>query len=77
MNETQRNKEKRAASVFLDLAEPIELIAIVHDKSIRRKWKPGEAFQKLPDDVKELLKNLKSDDIAKTRYVPFGEPFSP
>ena len=37
------------------------------DESRRKKWKPGEYYQSLPEDDREILKELKSDDARKLR----------
>jgi len=38
------------------------------DNEFRRPVKVGEFYNNLPEEIKEKLKNLKSDDLRKIRF---------
>ena len=55
----------------------VELLATLGERAywqgdkcseMRRPMRVGEFYDKLPQDVKDKLKNLKSDDLRKIRW---------
>ncbi|RJQ27119.1 hypothetical protein C4577_02255 [Candidatus Parcubacteria bacterium] len=64
-----------AKDKMIELAEGIFLTPSDYPDG-PKKWswrnlKPGESFQQLPEEIKELLKELKSDDLKNVRWPPW------
>ena len=58
-----------AATLLMDLAERYYLLS--DDGRRYRNDKPGAAVERLPEEKKELLRGLKSDDLANVRWPPW------
>jgi hypothetical protein len=67
VSDQQRNTEVRAAGLMMELAEQNEFFSMLFPHKVA-KFKPGESFLALSEDKRELLKNLKSDDLRKVRW---------
>lgn len=53
---------------MMEIAENAELFGWTQP----RRWpKPGEYWQHLPEEIKEVLKDLKSDDLKNVRWPRF------
>lgn len=69
---------KTVKQVFLDVAERAFIDGIIRDPFIcRESDKPGWFYQnKLSDEEKECLKNLKAEDIQSPlqKMLHFGQP---
>jgi hypothetical protein len=52
----------------IDLLYDLCLNFSVMDGSVYHPCKPGQTFEGLPEHMKETLRTLKSDDLAKMRY---------
>jgi hypothetical protein len=63
--------------VLMDIAEDAEIDSIIvgdriHHAKRTGNWpeslKPGRFLMRLPDEVRSVLKKLRSDDLKKARY---------
>lgn len=59
------NERQRACSLLLEMAENADLQRLNH---YFRTCKPGWSWEKLTDEQRALLSNLKSDDVKKARH---------
>lgn len=60
---TMRNEPRK---LMMDLAE--KHLFYGHVDSMTKSRKPGEIIQKLPEDQRKILQELKSDDIVDVRW---------
>lgn len=56
----------KAQKLMMELAEKHLMYSSVD--SMKKSRKPGEIIQRLPDDQREVLKTLKSEDIQDIRW---------
>ena len=56
---------QKAVRAFTEIAEFLWMMPMPH---VHRK--PGQTFNSLPEETKELLRELKSDDLKQVRWPP-------
>lgn len=54
-------------TVMFELVERAEMMGMLHPQNLPG-WKPGQFVLRQPPEVREVLKRLKSSDIARARW---------
>lgn len=57
-----------ARDLIADLADKHVIDKYVYDKSFLEKLKPGQLIQSLPEEKRNILKTLTSEDVANIRW---------
>lgn len=61
--------QSKAKTVLMDLSEAIFLMPDM--PWITKKIRPGQQFESLPEETKEILRGLKSDELKDIRWPPW------
>jgi len=58
----------------IDVFDKLVSLAIIHRYNARSRMKPGGLLEKLSIFDRELLKDLKSDEVTKHHWIQYDYP---